>query len=403
MEDRSDGRMNLREFYRVRPPARWGGVPTRFSHSTLARIKSCPLKYQLEHSEFPVVGRFPSRPNRAAIEGTIVHECLELLFRGFTLAGLPDLGTEEARECSRRINLMAVVAGKLHIFQESLNQHPRGQGAQLGSSAQQMTNKVIQLFRQQYTQIDRSGVRATAAVSEVFSTKTSVTPGELLSIVGTNRSLSELRLSHPQLPFDGIIDLVYRGADGTVIVDFKTGAEKQEHLDQAYRYALLWCRSTSEIPKSIEIRYLDRRLVSPVSEAKLIEVESSLAQEISRATDSLGAPPGKAILGAHCQYCDVRQFCKDYWAQSSESLTEGGRSADLEITVIGQPSTTGFAAETSSGERVDVVFEPDIGTLLFPPIKDRQSFRVIGARFDPQKRSLLVLPSTEVWSVEPES
>lgn len=402
MEDRSDGRMNFREFYRVRAPDRWGGIPARFSHSALARIESCPLKYQLEHSEFPVVGRFPSRPNSAAIEGSIVHECLELLFRGFSLAGLPELGSEGARDCSRRINLMAMVAEKLQFFHEALTRHPRGQGAQLRSSAQQIANKVVQLFRHQYTQIDRSGVRAVPA-PEVSSTRTSVNPGDLLSVLATNGSLSELRLSHPHLPFDGIIDLAYRSADGTVIVDFKTGAEKREHLDQAYRYALLWWRSTSEIPRSIEIRYLDRQLASPISETRLIEVESSLAEGISRASDSLGDTPAKAILGAHCQYCDVRQFCKDYWAQRSESLTEGGRSADLELSVIGQPSITGFTAETSAGERVDVVFEPDIGILLFPPIQDRQTFRVIGARFDPQKRSLLVLPSTEVWSVVPKS
>ena len=76
MEDRSDGRMNFREFYRVRAPDRWGGPPERFSHSTLARIESCPRKYQLEHAEFPVVGRYPSRPNGAAIEGTTVPRIL---------------------------------------------------------------------------------------------------------------------------------------------------------------------------------------------------------------------------------------------------------------------------------------------------------------------------------------
>jgi hypothetical protein len=399
MEPHPEGRVNLREFYRIRVPDRWGGPPERFSHSALARIESCPRKYQLELSEFPVVGRFPARPNGAAIEGTIVHECLELLFKEFSLAGLPELGSEAARECSRRVNLLGVVAEKLRFFEESLSKHPRGHCAQLKSSAQHLANRVVQLFREQYTQIDRCGESA-GVIPGALSARMPARKGDLEELLAANGSLSELRLSHPDLPFDGIIDLVYRSASGTTVLDFKTGSEKGEHRDQAFCYALLWWRATSSLPSSIEIRYLGHRVIFAVSESKLIEVERLLAEQISRSIDSLGVAPARANLGSHCRYCGVRQFCGEYCNQESAPPTDQVGLADVQVSVSGSPSATGFVAETPAKDRLDVAFDPEIGKLLFPRIHDRQSFRIIGARLDPSKRSLLIQPSSEVWSFE---
>ena len=89
---------------------------------------------------------------------------------------------------------------------------PRGGGFRLRVDTQQLVNRVIRLFRAEYPKaIATAGAEPQSSpvlVPEVLS-------GEaLLSLLSMQGALSELHLSHPSLPFIGVIDLVRLAGDG---------------------------------------------------------------------------------------------------------------------------------------------------------------------------------------------
>ena len=396
MDVESIPRINSADFFCVRLPSIWAGPPDKFSHSSLERLQSCPLKYQLERSQFSGIGRYPARPNRLTIEGSIIHECLEELFKVFSFAGMPDLSTDDARQCCRQANLVGLAGKKIDLLKDELRQHPRGGAFELNSNPQQIVNRVIQIFRQQYHLIDRSShlkLPHTGLLEGGFS------QGNFADRLRTNGALTEVRLAHPSLPFEGVLDLVYKGADGTVIADYKTGAEKAEHRLQALRYALLWWRCTGDLPAQIEIRYLKSVIRDSVTESALVEIEQYLRQEIDSASEALKVTPAAANLGDHCRKCGVRQFCEICWRQTGKIVGDGGNLIDIELTISGQPSEHGFIGIGHLNEVFDVVYEKGIGLLLLNRIEEGQTIRLMGVGCEMKEKVIRVLTFSEVWSL----
>lgn len=97
--------------------------------------------------------KFPVRPSPAAVEGNIIHSVLEKLFRALSLIGLPAIGTSEFSECISRVNIKETVNAHIFLHEEEITKHPRSNGFKLRSSAQQLVNKIIRLFRQQYSDL----------------------------------------------------------------------------------------------------------------------------------------------------------------------------------------------------------------------------------------------------------
>jgi putative RecB family exonuclease len=122
-------------------------------------------------------------------------------------------------------------------------------------------------------------------------------------------ALSELHISHPTLPFVGIIDLVLLAGDGVTVVDFKTGEPKSLHRQQLMWYAVLWWRRTGQAPVAIEMRYLSHAATFSVSVDDLRSAEENLHARIDELTGLLEEPPATPRPGDQCRYCDVRQFC----------------------------------------------------------------------------------------------
>jgi hypothetical protein len=396
MEVESMPRVNSADFFCIRLPSVWAGPPDKFSHSSLERLKACPLKYQLERSEFLGIGRYPARPNKLTIEGSIIHECLEELFKYFSFAGMPDLSTEDARQCCRRANLIRLAAEKLDTLKDKLKQHPRGGSFELNSNPQQIVNRVIQIFRQQYDSIDRSNH---PRLSHTGSREDGFSHVNFADLVRLNGTLTEVKLSHPSLPFEGVLDLVYKGTEGTTIADYKTGAEKAEHKLQALRYALLWWRCTSDLPTKIEIRYLKGVARYSISESALLEIERCVSQEIDDASAALKSNPAEANLGDHCRKCDVRQFCERYWQQTSKTVEEGGNLIDIELSIVGQVSEHGFTGLDHLNAAFDVVYEKSIGLPLLNRIDEGQTIRLMRVGREIKEKVIRVLAFSEVWSL----
>jgi hypothetical protein len=194
-----------------------------------------------------------------------------------------------------------------------------------------------------------------------------------------------LSLVHPTLPFGGIIDLIWSDRGESVITDFKTGQAKPEHKTQVAYYAILWWRCSGVIPGRAEVRYPDRLVPVSIQEALLVEVEEELSRRVSAVATMLASIPTQAVIGEHCRHCDVRQFCDRYWANRSELCPSRTRSAgqeaslDVEVTVVGEPSSTGFDAQEADAGVFPVVFRGDVA-LVHGPFAKGERLRILGSQ-----------------------
>lgn len=226
----------------------------------------------------------------------------------------------------------------------------------------------------------------------------------LAALLCERGALSELSLVHPTLPFGGILDLIWLDRGESVITDFKTGQEKPEHKTQAAYYAVLWWRCSGVLPGRAEVRYPDRLVPVSLKEALLVEVEEELRRRVSAVATMLAAIPTQAILGEYCRSCDVRQFCDRYWADRSDLLpgrtpaSEQETSLDVEVTVVGEPSGSGFAAQVGETSVFAVVFREDVALILGPFVKGER-LRILGAQLR-EGGAVELKPWTEVFHRE---
>lgn len=383
------------EFYKVRQPSKLASPPERFSHSSLSRIKGCPRKFQLERSEFEGIGRFPGRPNPAAVEGTIVHESLEALFKAFARAGLPELGTPDAKQCVQDVDLNSRVAANIQRHNDRIKSHPRGLSFRIRSAPHLLVNQVIRVFRMQYASVDRGSKPQTP-----YPPSKTGSPSEeknLQDLLQSKKALTEVPLKVESLGFEGHADLVYLDAGDCVIADFKTGKKKPEHELQAKRYALLWMRLTGQCPNRVELRYFSERCSFEVTKTELESVETVLQREIKDAQLALSQDPAKANIGKDCSFCDVRQFCTDYWSDEGEAQRQAGDFVDIEIEMLGRPTHTSFLARSSGGREMNIVFSPELGGTYFERIHPKARLRILDAAKQKTKNEFRLLPSAEVW------
>jgi len=121
--------------------------------------------------------------------------------------------------------------------------------------------------------------------------------------------------------------------NGCIIVDYKTGRSTEETVDssedQVHFYAGLWQEIQGDIPVSGRIEFLldNRRhsfLIDGQRAKALVSEARSYAQALQKSTNWLFQPR----VGAHCQLCDYRPWCTDYWRSlDSDSVVQ---SSDID-------------------------------------------------------------------------
>jgi hypothetical protein len=390
--------MQETSIYGLQGPSAWPEPPRQFSFSSLATIDTCPLQWQLIHGRYGNLQRFPVRPHPAAVEGNIVHQALDLLFKSLALAGRPEVGSGAFREEVAAVDVRATVARLVAEHEERLAAHPRGAGFRLRVGPQQLVNQVIRLFRSEYA-------NATAEPRPFPEGRPSSAPKtlsgpQLLDLLRARGALSELHLQHPSFPFAGIIDLVRVDEHEVAIVDFKTGEPKPAHETQVLAYAVLWWRNSGQSPERAEVRYPGGAKMLPVEPGVLADAEQQLGQRIEAIASTLMNPPGRAQPGDHCRYCDVRQFCENYWAATPPELpttkSNARRSIDIELTVDGTPGSNGFPARTPNGSPCPVVHASD-GSKVHGPFVEGKALRILNARVAESGKALELMLWTEVF------
>ena len=111
-----------------------------------------------------------------------------------------------------------------------------------------------------------------------------------------------------------------------------------------------------------QVSYPSETQVIELTERDLISAEKSLTQRINEARATLSSQPAKAVTDDHCAFCDVRQFCQEYWSKRAlpvkrKAAVSENQTIDIELVVSSEPSTNGFEAKATNGSAFTVVFQ----------------------------------------------
>lgn len=387
----------MTSFYELECPTTWAEVPDQFSFTSLQTIESCPRRWQLLRSTWGDHAQFPERPHPAALEGSIVHEAIELLVRALGRRGMPSIGSSLFREALEDVDFWGYFSQARTRWNEKLAAHPRsGPYFVLRTSPRELANRAIRLFREQYTALDAEPYTWDASMSPAGAGK------DVMDLLRGHGALSEVQVEHPTSPFHGKIDLVELVEDTVQVVDFKTGKQKDEHELQLQMYAVLWWRRTGVRPSRLAVQYLNQRREFTVGETELLAAEAHLDASIAEARRLLADKPAEARPGKDCRYCAARARCGAGWrAYQASSL---GRpiqgTVDVEVVVAARPSPCGFLAEVS-GREVDVVFDAAVGQHL-PSVAVGDCLRLLDAVARNEGKTFEIRPWTEVYGVRGE-
>lgn len=378
-------------FYELQAPTAWADPPSTWSSTSLDDVEACPRRWQLLRSRWGDFERFPVRPHPAAIEGQIVHEALDRLTRACGQRGNPAFGSAEFSAALTDADFFPGFARAVAEWQQRLTTHPRpGPAFRLRASGEELANRAVRMFREQY--------KPNGHVASQAAERAADTPADVKVLLKQKRALSEVRLTHPALPFLGVLDRVQDTGEGVEVVDFKTGRPSDKHREQLLRYALLWWRKTGDAPVRVCAQYLDGVTSWPVAQGALEDVEAELVKKLPLLTDALGAHPAAAKPGTGCHTCAVRARCAAGWAVGEEAALVDGRG-DAELVAQAKAGDHGFVARSRTGAEIAVVYEAPVAKLL-PEHVEGQVLRVLDGVWKEKRTQLEIKAWTEVFVVK---
>ena len=378
-------------FYELQAPTAWADPPSTWSSTSLDDVEACPRRWQLLRSRWGDFERFPVRPHPAAIEGQIVHEALDRLTRACGQRGNPAFGSAEFSAALTDADFFPGFARAVAEWQQRLTTHPRpGPAFRLRASGEELANRAVRMFREQY--------KLDGHLTSQAAERATDTPADVTALLKQKRALSEVRLTHPKLPFLGILDRVQDTGEGVEVVDFKTGKPSDKHRKQLLRYALLWWRKTGDAPVRVSAQYLDGVESWPVTQGALEDVEADLVKKLPLLTDALGTHPAAAKPGTGCHTCAVRARCAAGWAVGEEAALVDGRG-DAELVVQAKAGDHGFLALSRTGAEIAVVYEAPVAKLL-PEHVEGQVLRVLDGVWKEKRTQLELKAWTEVFVVK---
>jgi hypothetical protein len=380
-------------FYELQGPTAWAGPPSTWNSTSLDDVEACPRRWQLLRSRWGDFDRFPVRSHPAAIEGQIVHEALDRLARACGQRDNPAFGSAEFSAALTDADFFPGFARVVVEWQQRLRAHPRpGSEFRLRATAEELANRAVRMFREQY--------KPRALPVSMTVARVEGTAYNLKTLLRHKGALSEVKLQHPEMAFLGLLDRVQLTAGDVEIVDFKTGKPSERHHRQLLRYALLWWRTTGDVPVRVSAQYLDGTEAWPVTMTELVAVEEDLATKLPRLTEALLGRPAAAVPSTGCQVCPVRARCSVGWALGEEAARNDGRG-DAELVITARAGEHGFLARSQNGAEVAVVYEAALSKLL-PDHMEGQVVRVLDGVWK-EKRSLLELKAwTQVFLLTPQ-
>ncbi|WP_264703843.1 RecB family exonuclease [Micropruina sonneratiae] len=297
--------------------------PEHWSYSTLKDIAVCPLRYCLEHANYPDLWSgygYPSLPSLASLFGNVVHGALEAILKALANAGVASPRTAEASEVLVTLGgLRAVVEDETARQLVPLETNPRLSADRKRRLQRQLRERTHDARAQVQTYLSRTRFVRGAPRAAVAPT------GQRHTSKGDRRALAagshaEVRLVADSLRLHGRVDLLTIEDARVEIVDFKTGAESPSHADQLHLYALLWNADDKSNPghlraTTLTAAYRDHEVsVDVPGRSEFAGLAAKLKAEINHASQEAGSDSPSANPSADtCNGCSVRHLCPAYW------------------------------------------------------------------------------------------
>lgn len=248
-----------------------GGLPPRWSPSSLNTFLKCPLSYWWQYAQ-----GWKSAPNAAMEAGTLVHGVLEDLLA----QPVADRTVERAREAYRL---------QSSALQEELD--PRVDADELRA---------------------RAGVALTSYFEVEDPTQVEVIPDGLEhrveSVIG-------------DVPIAGSVDRIDFALGGVRVLDYKTGRAKPRYAQDYWRQLLLYALMVADEGLDvgeITLMYLGdpaRVLTRPVPSAALARAAADLTRSAERRSDFDEQSRWVARTSGLCSTCPFRTVCPA-WSRS---------------------------------------------------------------------------------------
>jgi CRISPR/Cas system-associated exonuclease Cas4 (RecB family) len=352
----------------------WPTAPGFWSYSSLGNAEECPRRWMLSRADYGDLWDgpgYPPRPTLAALAGSVVHRCLELLLTTFQAQGCASVTDPSAVEAIRRIGGYGKLVGSVITEELAILQgNPRATELK-ATLERQLVKQVPHIRERVQLAISRAqlmadqhdpGIRSDAA------TRTGITPG----------SHAEVELRADELRLLGRADLITVSETGCTITDYKTGAPSDHHAEQLRLYGLLWRRDREINPDQIPIERLvvsyatHDEVVDVPSDAELERLADQISVRIAATEEQLALRPPPANPDSEvCEFCDVRHLCDDYWVTvcstlGAEPAVSSGAFVDCEGEVIRQNGPRSWVLKLEG--------EPDSALLRTPT--ERPGFAV---------------------------
>lgn len=361
--------------FAVEPP----GPPEHWSYSALALWRDCPRRWWFENSRYAGdQHRYPRRTHPAAVEGTLVHRVLDCFARFLR---------DKVREGAEYADVRAMFPLRRELLvaldsycAKDLEGNPR-------VDIQQILARV---------DLDACSNAFRTAAPSLWEGWKGAHPAKGCPSIpnegdDTYRAATEMWLQAESPRIAGQADVVARG----LLIDYKTGAQKDTHRQQLRFYALLHWLVLKKRVRILRLIYtgsgetLDQEAPT---EAELSADAEKLRAEIHVIDNVLtaGSVPPARPTPDRCRTCHVRQLCRDYWEAlptwlEASALARGdaamGESnwGDVEVRFASPVSlTAGYDGPASADPWGEVTLRVGVGKC--PARTQVEGARLLGAR-----------------------
>lgn len=345
-------------------PVTWPTSPTEMSVTLLHEIEDCPLKWALEHADYPGIWDkhgYPTRIHLSSLLGIVSHSCIERIIRELVKAGCPSINSDGA------VAVMRSLGGYTEIIRScmdrviiSFQENPRAEHAvsslrsSLQSYASDIRNKVRLLLGRLHLNNEKGTTNGPSTGASHVKQQAILVPA----------IYPEVELYARELHWRGRADLLRLHESSYELIDFKTGGYSEKHEFQMRVYALLWLKDSILNPTSrpinkLTLSYLREDVQVPVpSPDSLALFETEILERTQNCIKALSiSPPRPKPDIEKCVFCGVRHLCEEYWqikvGDSSTSRSKD-RLIDVEITLIKQHGPLSWNVIVNAGFNFNV-------------------------------------------------
>lgn len=312
-------------------------LPLLMSYSFVKQVERCPRRWYLSKAQYEgLMTTYPQPISPQSVLGSIVHGALDTFAQQLATAGYPPVGSEEFRSLRQDFPVRSVVRTLRSDAVARAQQNPRQPLNKLGTqvSVEDCVSVFKLLMQQVYQPADASAPAGAWSIpadanhlstdslderrEDLYSDNVSTLPD-----IPCPSLLPEYRVCIDDPPLCGVIDLIRTEAGGDTIYEFKTGARRPEHEEQAWFYSAIWQASTQRTVSQCIIVYAGGTpvILSGLGEVDLPSELDRLRERVLQIRHNLSQIPVPALVSLeNCRYCTVRQLCDDYW-RSPELLT----------------------------------------------------------------------------------